>query len=431
MTIDIDDLVKALRAELGRAGEWVLRERRRFSIARELGSSDATHEILDHRFEVTVYRDSREGRGEATLSIDPAGDVSLEPAIRAALARAATDDGPLWSLPRPAAPARVALVDKRLVDEPDAVIAELGAILGTGRRIRVPRASIEIASADVQVLTSAELDRRYRATEIAVDAVVVSGGRRLRLTAPVQIRARRLADLDLAARLEAAAASLATEAIANPVAPAVYDLIVDVAALERCAAGGFGWLAPLAAQASGTLARRALSRYQPGQSIYGDAEVSGDRLSLASDGSIDFGWRSAPFSDHGEAVRRFSLIDGGVAAGLGLDAREASLRDSLPNGGVRNLELQPGSRSLAQLATGERPALIATALSWIDVDPGTGDLAFELRLSRSGDGPAVRGGQLAGNLFEWLPRLRLGAESLRTPSYRGPRWVGIPKVPVA
>lgn len=432
MTVSGDSLAKVLRAELGRGGEWVVREHRRFSLGRELGSSDATREVLDHRFEVTVFHDSQKNRGEATLSIDPADDRSLAGAIRAARQRAAANQGPLWSLPRPAAPARVDLVDRRLGDEPEAVIAELGGLLGAADlAARIPRAAIEIASTDVQVLTSSGFDRSYRATAITVDATVVSGSRRLRLATPVRLRARRLGDLALAERIEAAVATLAAEAIANPVSPGVYDLIIDTAALERRAAGGFGWLAPLVAQASGLLARQALSRYQPGQSIYGDAEVSGDPLTLSSDGARPFGWRSAPFAERGEAVRRFDLVDRGVAAGLALDDREAALRETHPNGGVRNLELARGKRPLARLATGERPALIATELSWVEADSRSGDVAVELRLARAAGGEqdsGLRGGQLAGNLFEWLPRLRLGAELYQTPSYRGPRWIAIPAV---
>jgi predicted Zn-dependent protease len=433
MTVTVDRLRAALRGALGIAGEWVIREDRRVTLARELGSSDATGERIDHHFEVAVFRDSEQTRGEASFRLGPSDTSLIDAAIAAATRRARANSGPLWSLPRPAAPARVELADPRLITDPDGAIAELGGILGgAARRARIPRARIETSTCDARVVTSNELDVEHRATELSIDCVVVTGGRRLRLAAPVAVRARRVADVDLAAEIERAIADLTAEASADPVPPGIYDLVVDVAGLERRAGGGFGWLGPLVAQASGQLARRALSRYQPGQTIYGESEPTGDLLTLSSDGAIPFGWRSAPFAGRGEAVRRFALIERGVSAGLALDAREAALRDRLPNGGARNLVLAPGERDLAGLATGARPALIANALAWLETRDSTGDVAAELSIATPNDrrDRRYRGGQIAGNLFDWLPRLRLGKDELTTATYRGPRWIGIPAIDV-
>lgn len=430
MSLTVDALRRALIRELGSAGEWVIHERRRASLDRELGTSDATCGRVDHHFTITVYRDREQIRGEATLTLTPSDEARLDSELSNAINRANKNRGPLWSLPRPAAPARVAITDPSLVTSPDRAIADLGGLLGAAdRRTRIPRARIEVATTDVRVVTSNQFDRDYRGTELRVDCVVLSGSRRLRLATPVSLRARQLADVDLAAALARAAEELGAEAAADPVPPGVYDLVIDAGALARRSDGGFGWLTPLVAQASGRLARQALSRYQPGQSIYGDAELTGDPITLWSDGAIPFGWRSAPFAERGEAVRRFALIERGEAANLALDAREASLRDTLPNGGVRNLVLEPGARSLAEMATGQRPALVTTAVSWVDSDPRSGDVAAELRLSRIGD-KVHRGGQVGGNLFDWLPRLRLGKKTLATTAYRGPRWIGIPAVEV-
>lgn len=427
------DLAERLEADAD-VEEWVIRGFDRRVVSRVLGGAGLDEERRHRGFEITVFVDREQTRGEASFVVGPGDDAAVGPSLAAAVARAKLDRGPLWRLPRPAAPARVELADAALLEDPAAAAARAAADLAAAdRRARVGRGRIDVEAARFRLLSSAGFDRDYAATRVEATATLIAGSRRLRVAAPFAARARRSTDLDLAARLEAATARLLARSGADPTPLGRHDLVIDAVALEALGLER-GWLAPLAAQASGARARRSLSRYQPGQSVYGQAPVSGDPLTLLSDGAIDFALASAPFGDFGEPVRRFALIERGRAAGLALDAREAALRGRRPNGGLRNLVVGPGERSRAQLASGERPILEITELAWLDTEPASGHIAAEIALAyrHEGDGRrrSVRGGQIAGNLFDWLPRMRFSAAAVSLPGYVGPRWLGWPNIEI-
>ncbi|HUS64593.1 MAG TPA: metallopeptidase TldD-related protein, partial [Kofleriaceae bacterium] len=208
-------------------------------------------------------------------------------------------------------------------------------------------------------------------------------------------------------------------------APGEVDLLIPPAALAAD-----GWFAPFIAGADARRVRLGVSRYRPGQPVFG--EGAGAHISLSSDGTIPFAPRSAPFGELGEPVRRYELIRAGVATGLSLDLREAALAGATPNGGIRNLRLAPGKTSAAELATpAERPLLTVHELSWLDVDDQSGDLAAGISLATRhlpGAAPEpVAGGILLGNLFALWSRARLSAETSAASWYHGPS-VRLPSV---
>jgi predicted Zn-dependent protease len=199
----------------------------------------------------------------------------------------------------------------------------------------------------------------------------------------------------------------------------------------------FSWFTPIVAQADGTAARQGLTRYQPGQSIFGDRELAGDPITIESDGSLAHAWNSQPFGDLGEPIRRFTLVRRGRAAGLALDLKEAALRKEPPNGGVRNLMVSPGRASFDALLTAATAPLEVEELSWLEADPRTGRVVAEISLAhvrngaggRSGRRP-VTGGIIVGNVFDWLARARLSSETMLRAWFRGPRAIAISGVDV-
>ena len=76
-------------------------------------------------------------------------------------------------------------------------------------------------------------------------------------------------------------------------------------------------------------------------------------------------------------MRRWTLVERGVAAGLALSPREAALRGRNPNGGVRNLVVETGAWN--GTATGDRVVEIRRLRS-LSIDPYTGDASLEIAL---------------------------------------------------
>jgi predicted Zn-dependent protease len=269
------------------------------------------------------------------------------------------------------------------------------------------------------------------------------------------VRGRRVADLDLGGALARAARHLSDRRRAEPTPPGRYDLVLSDSALtpeavtemsrglhawyeseqhypgHRSArtvrdAAEYGWFGPLVAQADARVVREGLARYLPGQSIYrGRPDASADLLTVASDGALPFGLLSQPVGAQGEPVRRFTLVERGVAAGLALDLREAALLGVMANGGVRNLHVAPGSTPADALhQPGALPVLHAVALDWLEIDTRSGDLVAALGLGYRQSGPGtttpVTGGVIRGNVFELWAGARLAAEYVTAGWYRGP-----------
>jgi predicted Zn-dependent protease len=431
-----------------------------------------TRRSIDRRhIDLTLYRDVRRGRGSARLRV--AGAMSRPDMARfvdQAARRAARSLEPAWSLPPPAAPARVdvadALLPRDLMGAALALQGQLDDLVGArsaGDRMELMLRGLRVDAARdrLTVRTSRGFVHVFDETMLSVTMVLAA-----RDAGPVEpgvqpgveitrVRGRRVADLDLGGAIVRAARHLNDRRRAEPTPPGRYDLVLSDSALtpdavtemsrglhawhepERHAseqrsmgaapgAAEYGWFGPLVAQADARMVREGLARYLPGQSIYRDKpDPSADFLTLASDGALPFGLLSQPVGAQGEPVRRFTLVERGVAAGLALDLREAALRGVTANGGVRNLHVAPGSTPEDALhQPGALPLLHAVALDWLEIDTRSGELVAALGLGyrQSGPGTAtpVTGGVIRGNVFELWARARLAANEVRAGWYRGP-----------
>lgn len=293
------------------------------------------------------------------------------------------------------------------------------------------------------------------------------------MTEHIRLQARRLADLDLAQHVRRGAEQLERRAAATALPPGRYDLVLTRGALlpdnvsygqasladvddERLLdaiphlgfaptrpeegsnwqfSGRYAWFEPIAAQADARATRLGLSRYRIGQSIHGDQPITGDPLTIISDGTLPFGLLSSPVGELGEPVRRFTLVERGVAAGLAFDVREAALRGVGANGGVRNLVIEPGKTLPEDLhRPARRPLLEARDLAWLDIDPATGNFTCEIALADLHAAQTIprptTGGILQGNIFHLLASARLSSQIFTKGWYTGPEAIRFPDIEV-
>lgn len=404
---------RALIAELAarRVAEWVIVER-----THEHGLVDASVPLHRHeqrtRWHVTVHHDVPAGRGTASLEL--AHDGNARHAIDQAIALASTAIGRAWRATPPAAPARVDLVDDLLertdlTDTARELLASLPHPAGTH-----VTAAVELSREHVSVHAHSGFRTSWLATGARGEILVASGERSLAITR----EARRTVDLALPDAVEAAAADLALLGAAAPPTPGACAVILRADALLH--GGGLGVWRVFADQASAELERRGLTRYRVGHPIAPGASEVAEPLSIASDGALDFGLLSAPVSDDGAAIRRFAIVEGGVAVGLGLSMREAARRGTDPNGGVRNLDVARGTWS------GDLPdarTLDVRRLGALAIDPYTGDASLEIALAIERKGTTERpvtGGTLRLDLVAALARARRSDRLLRRGAYHGP-----------
>jgi predicted Zn-dependent protease len=443
----LDRVVSALERAAG-VDEFVAVERRGERARSTSGAAASRAAAELHEVRASVYRDLRRGRGSATLVAGSDDPRALAASIDEAASRARDGVGPPWRLPPPSAPARVAISDPVIeagafaaIDLIEAYLADLAARAG------LSLAAVRVAAVRerVRVRTSRRFDNAFDATTCSVEAVLSAEGGPGEAVERVRRRARRVDDLALEQAVAGAGRRLRARRDAAALPPGRYDLLLRDDAVTPEVVGGldtggadhdrYGWFAPLVAQASADRARRGLTLYRPGQSIYGQRPLRGEPLTVHSDGTLPFGLGSRPFGELGEPVRRFTLVDGGVAAEVALEQREAALRGVPANGGVRNLVVAGGAAPLETLRRpGPRPLVEVFDLAWLETDLQSGALVAELGLGTlhaPGAAPApVTGGALRGDLFDLLAKARFSAETRFAGWYLGPTAIRLDDVAV-
>ena len=463
-SLEVDDLVAAervvVRVEIERSGSETQQR-----VSRS-GAIDITlFRDIAHGGERGAGGRDGEGRGSGETAIVQSGRgwarITLSDVVgdyEKLLARVADQAlyavGPAWALPPPSAPARVDIADPAVSGDLVPIAIELARRVERAGSVRGMTLAIE--RAETIIRTSRGFTHGFPETLVTIEAVVasghVSGQAEPGDVERVCLQSRRLDGLDLEGEFTRAGRRLADRRASGVLEPGRYDLVlarralvpdnvgysqvlfVDLdPAVQGVSAGRYGWFEPVVAQADARSARQGLTRYRVGQSIFGDRQPSGDPLTIHSDGTLPFGLQSRPVGELGEPVRRFTLVEQGIAVGLGFDLREAALRGVGANGGVRNLVIEPGSLSPSDLLTPGSMALVeAVEISWLDIDPRTGTFTCELGLAYVHvPGVArrpVHGGVVRGNFFDFLARSHLSTRTMERVWYHGPEALRIPEV---
>lgn len=414
--MSLDALVRALSVER-KLADWSARAVYSRAAWLVRGADASSGERTETALSAVVHRDSPAGRGSASFTLGTTD--ALEEALEAVLMRSAAAIGPAWRTPLPAAPAKVTIADGDLdaagLARAPTEIADQVAAASKAAGAELVELRVEVAIEAVRVVTHAGLDGRWPATRLTFDARLRRDGAVARVRRTVRRRN------DLAVGVVIADAVDAGVRRARALAPPSgrIPVVVRPAALLH---GGRGFFEALVAQADPALERQGLVRYRPGQPIASGSTTGEEPLTVTSDGTLPFGLRSAPLDEHGAAVRRFELVGRGVARDLALDGREAALRETSPNGGVRGIVVGAGGQPEAALLGGG-PLLVVEAWSWFELAPVTGDFRASIALGRlidSGGSHDVTGGVVRGDALAALARSRRSRELVTTPEYRGP-----------
>ena len=446
----------------------------------------------DHRIRRTliVHQDTPRGRGSARLDVD-AYDTSAEDLVDQATALALAAVGPAWSSAPPSAPAKVNIVDEDLLKrELDAIALSTLTRLHRPDGVTVTAAT-EILRERATVITSSGFHTTWLATTLHAHALLTTTGDRSSIAAdrlsataadhapttaadhapttagdrPVATtgdrssthvgdrppaaadrpstpaaertltlsrEARRTDDFDLDTAIAAAAAALLLLATAGPPTPGPCALWLGPEALLHGDASrtglDFGLWTIFALQADSAVERQGLTRYRWRSEIAPGAASLAEPLTILSKGALDFATRSTPISDDAVATRNFPLIERGIAVGLGLSPREAALRHTDPNGGVRNLSIAPGTWSPAPAPTTR--TIEVRRLRSLTIDPYTGDAVLDIALAldhrpHTAIPTPFTGGTLRLDLVTALALARRSANLLRRGAYHGPASVFI------
>ncbi len=397
--------------------DWVLVE-----YEQDVAIADPQLRRTEHwlRWKLTVHHDAPTGRGSAHVLID-AADGNAEAVVLQAVTLARASVGSAWTTRPLAAPARVQLADPGLI-KGDLLPAATQLATGIVRPATIAiDARAQLNREHVTLVTRQGLKTDWLATHARLEATVASKDSAL----VVARDARRREDLAFDRAIASAVEDLGMlETATKPVEPGPCTLVLGSDALLH---GGLGLWQAFASQADAILERQGLTRYRERHPVAPGANTGSERLTITSDGALDFGVASAPVGDEGEAVRRFALVENGVAAGLGLTPREGALRSRDPNGGVRNLVVTAGSWTGDIGGTATR-VIEVRRLRSLSIDPHTGDASLEILLGiehSKGVRTIFAAGSLRLDAIAALATARRSRDIIRRGAYVGPASVMI------
>jgi len=417
--------VDALRSVTG-VSAWVLRRTHSREVQRYLifGEPEASRMVEETVLDVSVFHAAEEGLGESRFSL-PGADARIQRAkVEEAVVAAGLSHNPPYALPDPQPMPKVEASDPLLTGDhrsrqqavneiADRVLAAVKAERG----VRLATCEIFLAATELELLSSAGVEAATQGTRANIEIVVIAREGDREAEAHLAIEGRRIADLhlerDLAELAQQARDSLAGVVATSRTGPVV---ISDGAFLPL--------FDPIRFATSGEALYRKLSSQVPGRSIFGERAMRGDPFDLMSDATLAFGGETTPFDQEGLALGRVGVIAGGKFLAPAASKRYADYLGIAPTGDWHNTILTPGAQPMAALLDARgAPLLHVVEFSWLRPDEVTGDFSTEIRLAYElgpGGPRVIKGGSLAGNVYDAFAAAHFSRETELRKNYQGP-----------
>lgn len=445
-------ILDALRGHAG-IDDWTLRLERSRGVQIYLAGTDveSVRQVSREAYEVEIFNDHPapagadldHARGSATIPLARIDLGRLPTILDDAVTMAKLINNPPWSLPGPAEMPEVELADPRLIEASDATAAGLEAAdqirsLAEGERpsgVRLSGAELFLTYYEEELANSRGAAASATSTRVLMEITLLARGPEDETEYFRQVEARRLADLTLPESVQVGAELARDKLRATAPRTRVAPVVIAGEALNQMMGGQVTGLAgAYVFQASARTAYEHLSRFELGGSVYGDAEPTGDRVTLRANARRPFGVGSYRFDSDGLPSQDLLVIEEGI-----LRARPATQRFAqylgIPATGRAGLaEMAPGTASRAELLEGDEPILEVLDFSAPNVEAISGDFGMEIRVgyqaSRDGRRP-ISGGSVTGNLFEAMAQARFSSETLAFAQYAGPAAIRFESLQVA
>ena len=425
MMLDTNTIVAALERRTDLSGWSVARRHRRgvqlYAIGRDV---ENVRHVEAEDFAVTVYHDhpwpdGRDGppaRGAASVKLVLGDLVNLQARLEDAVVMASLVNNVPWELVTPSAYPDVPLADSaivapggttstawRMAEEVwDAIDHE------SGSGVRLSAAEHFVTVTDHELVTSRGIRAREVTTHLAVEIALLArragGGAEDEAETFRPVEGRRAEDLKLGAHV-AEAATFARDTLRAEATPSHDGAVV-------IAAGALPALFdPFLFHTGAQAAVMKLARLAPGDRV----TDGGDPMHLSSDATRPFGLGSHTYDGDGVPAQTVDLIRDGAIVGRHASSRYGQYLGVPVTGGRGATIVASGPTSIAGLvAPHGAPLIEVVAFSSPNVDDITGDIGSEIRLAYvhlpGGVVRPVKGGAVAGNVFEAFRTARLSSE---------------------
>lgn len=161
-------------------------------------------------------------------------------------------------------------------------------------------------------------------------------------------------------------------------------------------------------------------------------KVKGDLINMTLEPFMENSTCSAPCDEDGFSVKPVTLYENGILKKYWGDVRHCHYLNIEPTGNIKNIVVQGGNKSIADMK--KQPYLELVAFSSFQMDYITGDFAGEIRLGWYFDGEKtipVTGGSISGNIKAMHEEMYLSQEMQKDNNYSIPKTVQLFNVSVA
>lgn len=416
-----DLMIKAL-ADLGIEHYRILENRRRsaelFFVRRRLDMRRMTDV---REFNVTVFVDEGETRGEATASLTSTmSEGELRSALLIAREAARSAQNPFYELAEPIrAERKHAETNLRGMSLADAATAAAEALFAADTDAKSFLNSTEVFATEttVSLMTSEGTDVSWDSYELSGEFVVQCKTDTADVETYHSFSYRSLEEQELTRKAREALSRVSDRAVATPtLASGSYDVILSDEHVGTV-------LSYYVDRANAHMLHPGYSSFRIGESVQPSGE--GERLSLTLRAV-------APYSAEGiEMIDRPLVRDGKLETVHG-SLPLCRYLGVTPTGSYRSFSSENGTVPFSEMIAS--PSLWVVAFSDFQMDEFSGHFAGEIRLAyliRDGKMTPVTGGSINGSILDLGGRLLFSKERYESLSYSGPRAVRIPDVPVA
>src|SRR3954452_4371364 len=419
----LERIVAALQARADILG-WSVRmiRSRQVQLYAVPDAVESRRTTTSERYVIQVLRQTGEpdaarcGDGNATLL--PGDDIDA--AIDAATLMAGLVQNQPYALPTPSPLPDLPLADPKIQADAEATLDELLARLRAAAaaqpHVLLTAAELYAEEQTTHLLNSRGIDATQTGTTIDMEWVLLCREAERAAESFVELRRRRVDDIDIVAEVTAGARQAAD--LLRAAAPPDYRgaVVLCGATLATFLNGGV-----LQTLASAATKFGKLSRWEIGEPVF-RGPAAGDPLTVFATRRLPFGVRAGRFDDEGQPAQRVELIRDGRLCAFTANQRYADYLGIAATGDFGDIELPAGATPEATLRA--EPYVEVVAFSWFTPNEITGDFSSEIRLGYLVEGDRrtpFRGGALVGNVIEALANARWSAETGFYGDYQGPR----------
>ena len=449
-TLMLDPVADALRRHPG-VHDWLARHTRRTSAQsylvadrleseRMVSSETVALEVMnDHRASTGEAR-----RGSASIAVLPSDLDRLGRRLDEAVFMASLAGNPPYGLPAPAPLPAVASSDDVILTDPMGVAGqvtrELQSALAGERGVRLSSAEVFVESTHTEFRNSRGIAAAMSGAEVFLDFVILAkdGAGDAEMESSVAVHRRHVRDMRVA-ELARRHAQYARDALVAklPTTGTWPVLVTDDALVDVVAGAMIGYQLPsLLFRTSAKAKYQRLSPLEVGQSLFGETPATGDAFNVYSNSLLPYGLRTWAFDAEGLPGHRLQIVENGQLARWVGGQRHADYLNVPATGEFGNLEIDPGSISLAELGRPTAQGRLIQVVVWSFMRPDivTGDFVCEIRLgyeiTREGKRP-IKGGSVSGNLFAALAGAHFSRETALMGHYQGPVGIRFPGLTVS